>query len=60
MIFCLLLILSPNLACSENVKLSVNGKYLDYIAEVVDEVFVEGYGATLVSKELPGAEGKDW
>ena len=58
MIFFLFFLLSPAPTCSENVKLSVNGKYLDYVAEVVDKVFVEGYGATLVGMELPGAEGK--
>ena len=58
MILFLVLILSLDLGSSENVKLSINGEYLNYVAEVVDKVFVEGYGATLVGRDLPGAEGK--
>ena len=58
MILFLVLILSADLGSAENVRLSINGEYLNYVAEVVDKVFVEAYGATLVGKDLPGAEGK--
>ena len=53
----ILLLLLLGSCAAENVQLTVNSNYINYVAEIVDRTFIAGYGPTLVGKEMPGAEG---